>query len=128
MGMAEAVADSSAILAFLNAEVGGDVVLRYRSVLVCAVNHAEIVGKLVDRGFDDTALAAATGRLKYQIADFDIRVAELTGSLRRDPRARNLSLGDRACLSLALQTGLPVLTADRAWSSLELGVDVRLIR
>jgi PIN domain nuclease of toxin-antitoxin system len=77
--MTKAVADSSAILAHLNGETGGDVVFQYRSLLVCAVNHAEIVGKLIDRGFDDVALADALGRVKYEIADFDGRTAEITG-------------------------------------------------
>jgi PIN domain nuclease of toxin-antitoxin system len=39
-----------------------------------------------------------------------------------------LSLADRACLALAKQRGLPVLTADRIWQTLDLGVAVVLIR
>jgi PIN domain nuclease of toxin-antitoxin system len=39
-----------------------------------------------------------------------------------------LSLADRACLALAERERLPVLTADRHWGSLDLGIDVRLIR
>jgi PIN domain nuclease of toxin-antitoxin system len=37
-------------------------------------------------------------------------------------------LGDRACLALALRLGLPVMTADRIWGKVTLGVDVQLIR
>ncbi len=39
-----------------------------------------------------------------------------------------LSMGDRACLGLALATGLPVVTADRAWRKLDLGIEVRTLR
>jgi ribonuclease VapC len=38
------------------------------------------------------------------------------------------SLGDRACLALALQLNLPALTADKAWSKVNAGVVVQLIR
>ncbi len=39
-----------------------------------------------------------------------------------------LSLGDAACLATARVLGMPVLTANRAWAALPVGVEVRLIR
>ncbi|WP_236627700.1 hypothetical protein [Caulobacter sp. B11] len=49
-------------------------------------------------------------------------------SCARHHRHRGLSLGDRACLALAMREKLPVMTADRAWSDLDLPVEVVLIR
>jgi ribonuclease VapC len=43
-------------------------------------------------------------------------------------RQRGLSLGDRACLALAESLRQPVLTTDRAWRGLSVGVEIRLIR
>ncbi len=37
-------------------------------------------------------------------------------------------LGDRACLALAAARGIPALTADSAWLSLDVGVRVHLVR
>ena len=39
-----------------------------------------------------------------------------------------LSLGDRACLALGKRLNLPVLTADKVWTSLSLGITINLIR
>jgi ribonuclease VapC len=124
----EAIADSSAILAYFAQEPGGEALLRVGSLRVCAVNFAEIVGRLADWGLDDVSIDAAFRDLAPRVESFDSYRAGVAARLRRDPSARRLSLGDRACLSLALRTGLPVLTSDRAWAGLELGVDVRLIR
>jgi PIN domain nuclease of toxin-antitoxin system len=37
-------------------------------------------------------------------------------------------LADRACLALALDKSLPVLTTDRVWKKLKLDVAVQLVR
>ena len=36
--------------------------------------------------------------------------------------------GHRACLALGVKTGLPVLTADRAWEACDVGVKIIRIR
>jgi PIN domain nuclease of toxin-antitoxin system len=37
-------------------------------------------------------------------------------------------LGDRSCLALARSLGAPLLTADRAWQRIDLGIEIELIR
>ena len=40
----------------------------------------------------------------------------------------SLAMADRACLATAAVRGCTALTADRAWATLDLGVDVEVIR
>ena len=62
------------------------------------------------------------------IRPFDESLALEAGFLRTSTRQYGLSLGDRACLALALREGAPVVTADRTWANLDLGIDIRVIR
>ncbi|MGB5671680.1 MAG: hypothetical protein WBM71_14135, partial [Sedimenticolaceae bacterium] len=59
---------------------------------------------------------------------FTAQQAEMAGRLWVDTQRLGLTLGDRACLSLALDKSLPILTADRAWKSLRLDLDIQIIR
>lgn len=63
-----------------------------------------------------------------RIEPFTPRQAEIAARLRSRTRQHGLSQADRACLALALDKALPVLTADRAWRGPELEVEIRLIR
>ena len=48
--------------------------------------------------------------------------------LRALIKSAGLSLGDRACLALGKRLNLPVLTADKIWTSLSIGIAITLIR
>jgi ribonuclease VapC len=123
------VLDSSALLAFIHGEPGGEVVAGVvGEALISSVNLAEVVTKLVERTGSLDLARAALGMANVDVVDFDRLQAEEVGALVTRTRSRGLSLGDRACLTLAARETAPVLTADRIWSTLNLDVDVRLIR
>ncbi|MFN0192048.1 MAG: type II toxin-antitoxin system VapC family toxin [Aestuariivirga sp.] len=123
------VLDASALLAMLWDEPGGDQVEKAsQGAAISAVNLAEVVGKLADRGIDEDSAKTYLSRFALNVAEFSEKQAYATGSLRGVTREAGLSLGDRACLSLARTLGLPVLTADRAWKNLQHGVEIKLIR
>jgi len=127
--MADVVLDASALLAHLRGEPGGDLVAdRLSGGMICAVNWAEVIQKLVDDGLGDETIRIALGDLSIDIVGFDIALAEEAGRLRRATPQGGLSLGDRACLALARRERSPVLTADRAWAELDLDIEVVLIR
>jgi len=54
--------------------------------------------------------------------------AKITGILLSNTRAFGLSLGDRACLALALEHNAPVYTSDRLGKNLKIGIRINLIR
>jgi PIN domain nuclease of toxin-antitoxin system len=127
--MSRYVVDASALLAFLNEEPGSEVVEEaLPSALISTVNLSEAIAKLLERGVPDGEVVAVIGYLDFKVIDFISVSAWDAARLRPVTRAYGLSFGDRACLGLALQQKLPVLTADSAWRSLSLGVEIHLIR
>jgi PIN domain nuclease of toxin-antitoxin system len=122
--------DTAAVLAIVHREPGADRALRAtrQGALISAVNVAEIATKLAERGDFASAIRQTVGRLELEVVPYDDEQAIQTGLLRPLTRVAGLSLGDRACIALARQTSLPVVTADRIWASLQLGVTVHLIR
>ena len=123
------VLDASALLASVQMEPGWEAV---ESVLdeaaISAVNYSEALSKLIEAGMDAPDAAALLSTLDLRIEPFDTRQAETTAALRVATRKAGLSLGDRACLALAQSHGAPVLTTDRAWSRIDVGVEIRQIR
>ncbi|MBP2367853.1 type II toxin-antitoxin system VapC family toxin [Pseudonocardia parietis] len=124
-----AVLDASAVLAWLRDEPGGDVVDRYLDTAVLsAVNLAEVHQKLAQHGVDADRATRQLRTLGVRIAPLDTPDAITAAKLWPATRAAGLSLGDRCCLALAARLGGPAVTADTAWTTLEIGVGVVLIR
>lgn len=123
------VLDSSAAIALVLSEPGArEVEKALPDCTISAVNLSEIVSGLVNNGFPGAVARDSVARLDLSVVPFDEDMALDAGALREATRSRGLSLGDRACLSLARRLGLPALTADRVWLGLDLGIEIRLIR
>ncbi len=132
------VLDASAMLAYLQDEPGNEVVdgVLTESV-ISSVNWAEVVQKSITAGVESEGMLDDLLALGLRVEPFTPKDGELTGRLWEQTRQAGLSLGDRACLSLGLRLGVPVLTSDhtvprlwrdRAWASLNLSCDVQVIR
>lgn len=123
------VLDASAILAVLLDEPGRERVLPVMTgASVSSVNFAEVLSKCADQGFQVDQVADGLARLEIQVIAFDPVDAVDAASLRAGTKSIGASLGDRACLALARRLQRPVLTADRAWSTLGLDIEIVQIR
>lgn len=121
--------DASALLACLFGEVGGD---RVEAVLedccLSTVNLSEVLGRFTRDGHDAVVVMERLLASGLAVVPFDARQAALAASLIPETRLLGLSLGDRACLALARERGIPAMTADRAWVPLEGRFSLILIR
>jgi ribonuclease VapC len=129
------ILDASAFLAYVRAEPGGERIrdLIGTSLGISMVNYAEVLTRLSDFGLDPRTTDAEMRR--EGLVGQSIELLPLTeddavevAALRSLTRRLGLSLGDRVCLVTGRKRGQAVLTADRAWSGLEMGVEIELIR
>ncbi len=128
--MNEVVLDSSAILALIFQERGAENLtdeIMSRAV-VSSVNLAEVHAKLIKKGFIpaeawEDALSLVTG-----VELFTISQAKLAGDMHASTEKYGLSLGDRACLALAISLKAPVYTTEQIWRNLDLGIPIHVLR
>jgi ribonuclease VapC len=125
----EAVLDASAVLANIRSEPGAELVrsLTPRAA-ISAVNFAEVITKLIEFGMPEDAAVALAASIDHQVVPADQPAATSAGLLHAKTRRTGVSLGDRFCLALAQALGVPAITADRRWATLDLGVEITLIR
>jgi ribonuclease VapC len=127
--MPKVVLDASALLAFVNGEPGAEKVASVLGdAMISAVNFAEAVTKLALRSTSLRRTLAELTDAELEVVNFDRMLAEAAGLLAVFTHAHGLSLGDRACLALARREEATALTADRAWSRVDLGIDIQFIR
>ena len=66
--------------------------------------------------------------LDLDVIAFDRAQGEAAGRLRSATRQAGLSLRDCACLALAQSRGVVAFTTDRAWTDLDVGVAIEVVR
>lgn len=121
--------DASALLAFLFRETGHEKVSgRLPESCLSTVNLAEVMGRFAHDGHDPVPLLDLLHAGGLDLVPFDEEQAARAAALLPLVKSRGLSLGDRACLALAASRDMPAITADRAWTGLDIGIDIELIR
>ena len=127
--MSGIVLDTSAVLAFLLQEPGGDDVasmLEGRAV-ISAVNVQELLAKLIMKGMSPHHAKLTVRSLNLECHAHSFEAAEAAAELIEHTRGMGLSLGDRSCLALARKLGVPAATADRVWSKMAEAAQVKVV-
>ena len=126
------VFDSSAIIALLELEEGWTIVSDHlNNAIVSTINLAEVMTVISRKTVGDDVAGEAMKLLQNtfpHIVDFNQEQAVITAMFDSTTQEHGLSLGDRACLALAKSKNLPVLTADKIWGKLKVGVKIQMIR
>lgn len=120
--MIKNILDASAVLAVLNGEPGEKKVIPILAEsAINTVNLTEVAAKLLEAGMDEVGARLAVSVLGIgEIVDFTQDLAWEAARLRPLTKQYGLSLGDRACLALAIKLKIPAVTADKEWSKLKL--------
>jgi ribonuclease VapC len=121
--------DAGALLAILYDEPGAE---DARGLLLTAkmsaVNRAEVITVLVRDGMPVEEADQHVETLLANVIPFDKQISTLVASLWPNTSPLGLSLGDRACLALALHLREPVLTTDSTWKKLDFPLEIRFLR
>ena len=126
--MSACVLDTSAIIAYLNAEPGHDAVgdRLAEGAVVSAFNAQETVSKLVQSGVAPADARRIFLALQVDVHRVDFELAFEAGAMFPLTRSKGLGHGDRACLALASALSLPAVTGDRAWLDVADALGVRV--
>ena len=127
--MSKLVVDASVLLAvLLNEESTKEVERLLSSSVMSAVNFSEVAAKLADIDMSEKKIREILESLPIEVYPFDKKQAYISGLLRPITKSRGLSFGDRACLSLGMLLKSSVVTMDKAWKNLNIGVEIKVLR
>ncbi|WP_267381406.1 MULTISPECIES: type II toxin-antitoxin system VapC family toxin [unclassified Sphingomonas] len=114
--MTSVVLDASAVLALVRDEPGADKVAPHVGrAAISAVNLQEVIKELLLSGLDEATTRELLDELRLDVRAHDVGTAYAAAGLHVQTRQYGRGLGDRSCLALAMQLGVPALTADSEW-------------
>ena len=127
----QVVLDASAIIALINKEPGWEIVrdvLPYS--LMSSVNVAEVAKFLIHyNNYNKDEARLIIEQIIDEIINFSPKQAYISAEIFSETKNLGLSLGDRSCLALAIDSECPVYTADQIWKKLELDkISIKIIR
>ena len=127
--MKSVVLDASALIAAMYLEKGADLVKKHiDNALISTVNLTEVIENMLSRGVLVSDARKIIDELSIKTIDYTEEHTFIAAGLRKPNKHKGLSLGDRACLALAMAEKLTVLTADKAWKDIDIDIKIQLIR
>ena len=128
--MSKIVFDASAIIALFAQEKGYKLIQNHlKDAIISSVNIAEVYKYCVDtRNLTGDEAKDVMKMLDIKIIDFNKEHALITANLVSKTKQYGLSLGDRACIALALHGNHSVITCDSIWQKIDVGVKFIIAR
>ena len=128
--MIEYILDSTALIALVGSESGSQRIADLlENSAVSAVNLAETANNLLEKGFSQAEVRESLAKLELKVEDWSEAMAYRSAEFTRYNKSHGLSLGDRACLTLAKHLHATAVTSDRTWSRKPaLGVPIMIFR
>jgi ribonuclease VapC len=128
--MIEYILDSTALIALVGSESGSQRIADLlENSAVSAVNLAETANKLLEKGFSQAEVRESLAKLELKVEDWSEAMAYRSAEFTQYNKSHGLSLGDRACLTLAKHLHATAVTSDRTWSRKPaLGVPIMIFR
>jgi PIN domain nuclease of toxin-antitoxin system len=83
---------------------------------------------MLDHGVPSEVAWKRMQSVQCEVCVFTGEQARIAAELMPITRPYGLSLGDRACLALAIQRKATVYTTDKVWKKLSLGIEIEVIR
>jgi PIN domain nuclease of toxin-antitoxin system len=129
--MTNIVLDSSAVLAMVYGEPGGAkvhaaIVSPLYVVSISAVNWCEVLTKLGQKSSIMTPEKLTAILPGVEVVPFGQAEAEQVASLAKS--CPSISLGDRACLTLASFLDSTAWTTDKIWAQMPVGAKLKMLR
>ncbi len=128
--MSKIIFDASALIALFAKENGYQTIkIHMKDAIISSVNIAEVYKYCIET----QNLAQNDARKLIELADIKIidfchEQALISSTIIHKTKAYGLSLGDRACIALALFKNHPILTCDKIWEKLDLSVKFIMAR
>lgn len=122
--------DASAFIALLAKEKGFEVIKRHlKNAIISSVNIAEVYKYCIDKqNLTADECKNIMGISGIKIIDFDEKQALIAADIYPKTKGYGLSLGDRACIALAIEKKHPILTCDKIWEKINLDVKFIMVR
>lgn len=124
------VFDSSVLIALFAKEKGFEIIKQHlKNAIISSVNIAEVYKYCIDiQKLTEDECKDIVNISGVKIIEFDQEQALITARIYPKTKEYGLSLGDRACISLAIEKECSVLTCDKIWEKVNLDIEFIMAR
>lgn len=128
--MSKIVFDASALISLFAKEDGYQLIRKYiKNGVISSVNIAEVYKYCIETQNLTEEDSKSLIRLSdIKIIDFCPEQALISAKIIHKTKQCGLSLGDRACLALAMLKDYPIITCDKIWQKVDLNVEIIIAR
>jgi len=128
--MSKIVFDASALIALFAKETGYEFIKKnMKGGIISSVNIAEVYKYCIEtQGLTEDEAKNLIKLSDIKVTPFTDGQALISAGLVKKTKQYGLSLGDRACIALAIEGEYAVITCDKIWQQIDVGVKFMMAR